>query len=90
METRIIFLTTESLKDVFTATGWPASLAVPPCALQVGDIISSPRVRGLHFRVATRWLVLSERPEESEWRLTVEQAESPLLAIAPQPEAPGP
>ncbi len=79
MDSELIFIVADSLKSVTKAAGMPAIAGeIPPCPLQVGDVISHPTSRGLYLRVVSRWFRAAGPAQPARWYLTLEQAPSPL------------
>lgn len=91
MSVEIIFAVSDSLKSIATAAGIDRTGdEIPPCPLQIGDVISDPTAPGLFFRVASRWISLASDDKPPRWFLTLEQAPDPLASLDRPRESPRP
>lgn len=87
MDTEIIFVVSESMKDVARSIGIPTArggrVEYMPCPFAVGDFISYPAASALAFRVTWRLYSAESESKPTRWILGLEKAVHPLEDQAP-------
>jgi hypothetical protein len=90
--TEVIFIVSESMKDVAIAVGIPTRVApqaeYPVCPFSVGDFIAWPSAPGLAFRVTWRLYRDASEEKPARWMLGLEKASHPLFPEDPPSPAP--